>query len=66
MNPEVCEHQTCTETSGTDCRTSAGVPVMLHRHYACSTFYCPYPERMCGVRMQVQDEITRLHGKGEF
>ncbi len=50
---EPCELQVRQEVCGTSVRTSAGVPVLMHVRYTCSTFYCPHPGRQCGVRQQV-------------
>jgi len=41
---EPCVHQVARELQGMNGRC----------RYNCSTFYCPYPERQCGVRAQVR------------
>lgn len=45
-----CEFQACMESHGAGCITTIWHGILVHLRCTCGTFYCPHPERMCGVR----------------
>lgn len=49
---ERCEFQVCMESHGDGCITTLWHGILVHLRCTCSTFYCPHPGRMCGMRAQ--------------